>query len=243
MIGLEVGAALQGRFDEELQKGQDRVERAVQAAIKDYAADVQSRWRQDIAGSGLKNAGALAKTIRLKAYRNTGMDPAVTVNSNFPVIQHAFEQDTVVRSRNGFFIPIPNPDVWPTGRVPRPRRGGGRDNTIAIAEARFGPLRFVYRPRGASLLVAQVRQSGASAGAFRRASASALRRASEGKASGLTTIIVFFLVKEARLPRMLRGRVIRDRARRDATSEVGKRFVRFFEQDNGPRMLTDGGET
>ncbi|MBX9707048.1 MAG: hypothetical protein K2X61_03845 [Caulobacteraceae bacterium] len=233
-IGLQVRAALVGDFDKELSDALKRVERSVQAALFDFAAEeVQSKWRQDIAQSGLRNAGALTKTIRLKRYRNQGLNPAVVVYSNFPIIQRAFEAQTIVRSRSGFYLPIPNPDVWPTGRVPRPRRNGGqRDNTIAIAEQRFGPLRFVYRPGKASLLVAEVRESNARPGSFRRASETARRTG-----RGLVTIVVFFLVREARLPRLLRGNVIRDRARRNADAGIDRRFVRYFEQGDAPLQL------
>lgn len=231
---LQLRAALMGDFEKEEKAALSRVERAVQAALFDVSADLQSKWRQDVASSGLRNAQRLTKTIRIRNYKNAGLNPASQVYSTFPIIQRAFEQATVVRSPNGFFLPIPNPDVWPSGRVVRPGgRGGRRQNTIALAEQRFGPLRFIYRPGKASLLVAEVRGSNTRPGAFRRASATALRTG-----NGLTTIVVFYLVKEARLPRMLRGSVIRDRARRNAARDVDRLFVRYFEQDVGPRMLT-----
>lgn len=233
-LALQIGAALQGNFEKEEKAALNRIERAVQAALFDVSADLQSKWRQDVASSGLRNAQRLTKTIRVRHYKNNGLNPASQVYSTFPIIQRAFEQATVVRSSKGFYLPIPNPDVWPGGRVVRPGgRGGQRNNTIALAEQRFGPLRFIYRPGKASLLVAEVRGSASRPGSFRRASATSLRTG-----NGLTTIVVFYLVKEARLPRMLRGSVIRDRARRNAGRDVDRLFVRYFEQDAGPRMLT-----
>ena len=197
---------------------------------------MQTKWRQDIAQSGLRHAERLTKTIRLRKYKNRGLNPAAQVYSNFPIIQRAFEQATVVRSTQGFFLPIPNPDVWPGGRVVRPSRNGAqRSNTIALAEQRFGPLRFVYRPGKASLLVAEVRGSATRPGSFRKASATALRTG-----NGLVTIVVFFLVKEARLPRMLRGSVIRDRAARNADAAVDRLFVRYFEQPSATLQITGG---
>lgn len=233
-FGVQLGAALQGNFEKEERAALSRIERAVQAALFEYTSEVQSMWRQDVAQSGLKNAQRLTKTIRVRRYKNGGLDPAAQVYSTFPIIQRAFEQATVVRSKSGAYLPIPNPDVWPSGRVSRPSRNGAqRTNTIALAEQRFGPLRFVYRPGKASLLVAEVRGSNSRPGSFRRASATAMRTG-----NGLTTIIVFFLVREAKLPRMLRGSVIRDRARRNASGAVDRLFVRYFEQDTGPRLLT-----
>ena len=232
--GLQLRAALAGDFDKEERAALQRVERSVQAALFDFAAeDVQAKWRQDIAQSGLRNAGALTKTIRLRKYKNQGLNPAVLVYSNFPIIQRAFEASTLVRSRSGFYLPIPNPDVWPGGRVARPKRNGGqRSNTIALAEQKFGKLRFVYRPGKASLLVAEVRESSARPGTFRRASATTQRTG-----RGLVTIVVFFLVKEVRLPRLLRGNVIRERARRNADHGVDQRFIRYFEQGHAPLQL------
>lgn len=237
-VALQLRAALVGDFDKEERQALIRVERSVQAALWDFAAEeVQTKWRQDIAQSGLRNAGALTKTIRLRKYPNQGLNPAVLVYSNFPIIQRAFEAGTVVRSRDGLYLPIPNPAVWPGGRVARPKRNGGqRSNTIALAEQRFGKLRFVYRPGKASLLVAEVRESAAKPGTFRRASATAMRTG-----RGLVTIVVFFLVREARLPRLLRGNVIRERARRNADHGVDQRFVRYFERGDAPLAL--GGPT
>lgn len=232
--GVQLQAALLGNFDKEEREALQRVERSVQAALFDYAKDTQGKWRVDVGSSGLKNAQKLTKTIRLRQYKNRGLDPAAVVYSTFPIIQRAFEQSTVVRSKEGLYLPIPNPEVWPGGRVVRPSRNGAqRTNTIALAEQRFGPLRFIYRPGKASLLVAEVRASNTRAGSFRMASETAKRTG-----RGLTTIIVFYLVREARLPRLLRGSVIRDRARRNAAAEVDRLFVRYFESSDTPLQLT-----
>lgn len=233
-VAAQLRAALSGNFEKELSDGLARVQRAVQAALFEYAQETQTKWRQDVAQSGLKNAQRLTKTIRLRKYKNQGLNPASQVFSTFPILQRAFEQATVVRSKQGFFLPIPNPDVWPSGRVSRPSRNGGqRTNTIAIAEQRFGPLQFIYRPGKASLLVAQVRGSASRPGTFRKASATAMRTG-----NGLQTIVVFFLVKEAKLPRMLRGSVIRDRASRGAASAVDRLFIRHFESAGTTQLLT-----
>ena len=230
---MQLHAALRGDFDKATNNALVRVQMAMQAALFDYASETQTKWRQDVEQSGLRNSGRLTKTIRLRKYKNRGLNPAAQVYSNFPIIQRAFEQATTVRSPNGHFLLIPNPDVWPTGRVPRPGgRGGQRTNTLALAEQRFGPLRLIYRPGKASLLVAEARSSASRPGAFRKASATALRTG-----RGLTTIVVFYLVKEAKLPRMLRGNVIRDRAARNADAAVDRLFVRYFEQQGATPLL------
>lgn len=231
--GIQLRAALLGNFEKEQSEALKRVEAAVQAAIFEYAEDLKNKWRQDVASSGLRNAQKLIKTIRLRNYKNRGLDPAAQVFSTFPIIQHAFEAETIVKSRDGGWILIPNPEVWPTGRVPVPSRNGGRrTNTVALAEQRFGPLRFIYNPKGASMLVTDARRSKTRAGVFRYASATAHKR------GNVTEIVVFFLVKQARLPRMLRGSVLRERARKNAAREIDRLFVRYFDQDAGPRLLT-----
>lgn len=230
---LQLRAALTGSFDKEVAQGRKDVETALQAAIFDYAATLQGKWRQDVAQSGLRNAQRLTRTIRLSKYKNDGLNPASLVFSNFPLLQRAFEQSTTVRSKEGHWLVIPNPDVWPNGRVARQGGRGVRkkESTVGIAERRFGPLRFVYRPNGVSLLVTDARKSRTKVGTYRYASATATKR------GNVETIVVFFVVKEARLPRMLRGNVIRNRAERDAPTEIDRLFVRYFEQ-GGQRFLT-----
>ena len=231
---VQLRAALQGTFDAEMKAGLSQVQSALQKAIFEYAQETQTKWRQDILASGLSNAQKLAKTVRVKRYPNEGMNPAAQVYSTFPLIQRAFEQGEIIRSRDGNWLTIPNPDVWPGGRV---RRQGGRgvrerESSVGIAERRFGPLRFIYNPHGASMLVTDARRSKTKAGTFRYASATATRR------GNVETIVVFFLVKQARLPRMLRGKVIRDRAARNADASIERLFARHFEQAAaGPALL------
>lgn len=231
---LQLRAALVGDMDKEMSAALDLVERSLAAAVFEYAAEGQTKWRADIQGSGLANAAGLARTIRLNKYRNKGLDPAALIYSKFPVIQHAFEAETVVRARKSRYLAIPNPQVWPGGRARRPRRTSGQDfDIIATAEKRFGPLQFVHRPGKAALLVAQVRQSAARPGTFRRASDTARRTG-----RGLVSVVVFFLVREGRLPRMLRGSVIRERIGRNAPASIDRLYVRNFERAAaGPALL------
>jgi len=233
-LDLQLHAALKGDFEKEERDALRRIERALGAAMKDWGQEVQSRWRSDILQSGLRNAGRMSKTIRTRTYANGGLDPAVVVRSSYPLLQKAFEDAPVVQSSHGLWLTIPNPEVWPDGRVRRSGgRGQARQTSVAIAERRFGPLRFIYNPKGASMLVTDARRSRKRDGTFRFASPTAKRR------GNVEQIVVFFLVKSARLPRMLRGRVIRDRAKRDSAREIDKRFIRYFEQDDAPRLLTD----
>ena len=233
---IQLRAALVGDFDAEVSAGRNRVGKALQLSVFTAGGEFQSKLRLDVAGSRLARAAQLQKTWRLREYANSGLNPAVLIYSSFPLVQLAFEAGALIRSSHGFFLPIPNPDVWPTGRVPRPRRRGpGRSTTIAIAEQRFGPLRFIYRPGKASLLVAEVRESASRPGSFRKASDTARRTG-----RGLATIIVFFLVKQAKLPKLLHGAEIRRRAERDFPARVGQLFPRYFEAADGAPLQLAG---
>lgn len=88
----QLKAALVGDFDKEMDAGLKRVEGAIQSALFDYAGDTQTKWRQDVAQSGLRNAGRMTKTIRVRKYKNRGLNPAAQVYSTFPILQRAFEQ-------------------------------------------------------------------------------------------------------------------------------------------------------
>jgi Family of unknown function (DUF6441) len=102
----------------------------------------------------------------------------------------------VIRSRRGRFLAIP------TENAPRKGTDGKRISPRTFPEHRFGPLRFVPRPSGPSLLVADglrasfSRQSEKLRG-FRRATDRARR-----SGQGLTTV-VFLLVPQVKLAKRL----------------------------------------
>lgn len=241
--GLQLGAALMGRFEDEVAEGRANVVAALGLAIADVAAELVSKLRQDVAASGLANAAALQKVWSVRYY-GTGrsLSPAAWVYSRFPIIQRAFEDAPTIAARNGKFLLMPNPDVWPAGRVrrPRARSGGAMSSSLEAARRRFGPLQFIPLKSGNAVLVAQVRESAARPGTFRKASASALTRMAAGKASGLSTVVVFFLVKAARLPRLLRGEIIRRRTDASFGGDMERAFARRFTSytADGPRQLT-----
>jgi Family of unknown function (DUF6441) len=103
----------------------------------------------------------------------------------------------VIRSRRGRFLAIP------TENAPRKGTDGKRISPRNFPEHRFGPLRFVPRQSGPSLLVVDglrasfSRQSGALRG-FRRATGRARERG-----EGLTTVLMFLLVPQVKLGKRL----------------------------------------
>jgi hypothetical protein len=96
----------------------------------------------------------------------------------------------VIRSRRGRFLAIP------TENAPRKGTDGRRISPRTFPEHRFGPLRFVPRQTGPSLVVVDglraslSRKSGELRG-FRRASDRARVRG-----DGLTTVVMFLLVPQ-----------------------------------------------
>lgn len=210
-LGLQLGLALEGKLDDELDQERNRLERAVRRGAELAGRELLEEVREDVRSSGLKNAGRLANTWRLTVYPRPGvptLEPTVTINSRASLLVRAFEDGEVIRSKDGFFLAIPTDaapkrDVLEAGATGGRGAKRGRRNLIRAAERRFGPLRFVYRRGRPSLLVATVRASTAKPGTFRRASATALRTG-----TGLVDLVLFVLVPQVRLPRLLRGQAI-----------------------------------
>ncbi|MCC5993810.1 MAG: hypothetical protein JJT99_14955 [Rhodobacteraceae bacterium] len=161
-------------------------ERAVTTATREAGNSVKSAWRAQITGAGLGQR--LANTIRSEQFPNgrPSLSAAAVVWSKAPMIIGAHDTGPLIRSRNGFWLAIPTPAAGKSAR-------GGRI-TPGEWERRSGlRLRFVYRRTGPSLLVAEGRLN-----ARGRAVAS---RSKTGR--GLTTVPIFLLVPQVRLPKRL----------------------------------------
>ncbi len=240
--GLQLKAALVGRFETEVENAQGNIQRALGQAMEDVASALVSKLRQDIASSQITNGARLQSIWSVRYYAlGKSMSPAAWVYSRFPLIQAAFEDAPTIRAKSGRFLLMPNPDVWPGGRLKKRRgqRGSNAPAAIAEAERRFGPLQFVRLRNGNGILVAQARESRTRPGIYRKASATAVAKLQAGKASGLASIVVFFLVRQARLPRLLRGAVIRRRAETSLPGDLALAFERRFTgyDPAGPRQL------
>ena len=161
-------------------------ERAVSSAMRVAGEGLKASWRGQITGAGLGQR--LANTIRAAHYPKgqPSLNAAALVWSKAPVIVGAHDTGPLIRSRNGFWLAIPLPAAGKSTR-------GGRI-TPSEWERRTGMrLRFVYRRTGPSLLVAEGRISSRG-----RAVAS---RSKTGR--GLTSVPVFLLVRQVKLPKRL----------------------------------------
>ena len=123
-------------------------EKAVSAAMREAGTSLKSAWRGQITGAGLGTR--LGNSIRLASFPKSGdsLNAAALVWSNAPVIIGAHDTGPLIRSRDGFWLAIPTPAAGKSTK-------GGRI-TPGEWERRTGlRLRFVYRRRGPSMLVAE----------------------------------------------------------------------------------------
>ncbi|MBK8909223.1 MAG: hypothetical protein IPM60_15485 [Rhodospirillales bacterium] len=194
---MKIAATVFGSLKSELDQEMRQIEGAVAAGVKDAGAGLKGTLRRQVITAGL--GPRLAKTWRDRTYPNRGHDAAALVWSKAPQIIRAFDEGAVIRSRNGFWLTIP------TGAAPKHVRG--RRVTPDLVERMYGRrLRFVYRRRGPSLLVMDgMVASGGQRGGYRMATVrkATKRRGHYVSASGLATVVMFFLVPQVKMPKRL----------------------------------------
>ncbi|MBI4968177.1 MAG: hypothetical protein HZC25_08685 [Rhodospirillales bacterium] len=190
---MRLSAAIEGdltRFlTDELKAGED----AVTAGIREATDGLKLDLRQQIVGAGLGQR--LANTWRSEIYPKgqSSIRAAGLVFSKAPDIVRAYADGAVIRSRHGFFLAIPTPAVGKCG-------DGKQKMNPGLWERMHGArLKFVYRRRGPSLLVAEsLRARTGKRGGFAKASASALRTG-----RGLATVPMFILVPQVTIKKRL----------------------------------------
>ena len=161
-------------------------EKAVSTATRAAGTSLKDVWRAQITGAGLGQR--LSRTIRSAQYPKgqPSLNAAALVWSNAPDIVIAHDTGPLIRSKTGFWLTIPLPAAG------RGRRGGRI--TPGEWERRTGlRLRFVYRPRGPSLLVAE--------GRLNKTGRAVASRSKTGR--GVTTVPIFLLVPQVKLPKRL----------------------------------------
>lgn len=173
-------------------------EKAVSAAMREAGTDLKSAWRGQITHAGLGRR--LANSIRSQTYPKSGesLKAAALVWSKAPVVVGAHDTGPLIRSKDGFWLAIPTEVA---GRGLR----GGRITPGEWERRRGLRLRFVYRRLGSSLLVADGRLNSRGLGVA--------SRSKTGR--GRTTVPIFLLVPQVRLPKRLN--LDRDAERAQAT--------------------------
>jgi Family of unknown function (DUF6441) len=183
--------SLQADMEAELRE----LERAVASGTREAGRGLKAELRRQVTSAGLGQR--LGNSWRDQHYPNQKLDAASLVYTKAPQIIRAFDEGAVIRSRRGRFLAIP------TENAPRKGTDGRRISPSTFPEHRFGPLRFVPRPSGPSLLVVDglrasfSRKSGELRG-FRRAPDHA-----RGSGQGLTTVVMFLLVSQVKLRKRL----------------------------------------
>ena len=182
-INVSISPDLVALMAAEVKAGQ----KAVSTTMAEAGASLKSAWRTQITGAGL--GARLSKTIRSQTYpkgRNS-LDAAALVWSNAPVIIGAHDTGPLIRSGNGFWLAIPLPAAG--------RAMGGKRVTPGMWEQKTGlKLRFVYRRRGPSLLVADAVR-------LNTRGQAAVSKSKTGR--GQVTAPIFILVRQVKLPKRL----------------------------------------
>ena len=181
-LGLDITSDLVAVMASEIKAG----EKAVSAAMREAGSGLKNAWRGQIvqAGLGLR----LANSIRSQTYPKSGqsLKAAALVWSKAPVIVGAHDTGPLIRSKDGFWLAIP------TAAAGKGLKGGRI--TPGEWERRRGlRLRFVYRRRGPSLLVADGRLNSRGLGVASRS------KTGRGKA----TVPIFLLVPQVKLRKRL----------------------------------------
>lgn len=181
-LGIDISPDLVAVMAAEIKAG----EKAVSAAMREAGSGLKNAWRGQIvqAGLGLR----LANSIRSQTYPKSGqsLKAAALVWSKAPVIVGAHDTGPLIRSKDGFWLAIP------TAAAGKGLKGGRI--TPGEWERRRGlRLRFVYRRRGPSLLVADGRLNSRGLGVASRS------KTGRGKA----TVPIFLLVPQVKLAKRL----------------------------------------
>jgi len=160
--------------------------KVVSAAMREAGTSLKYAWRGQITGAGLGTR--LGNSIRLASFPKSGdsLNAAALVWSKAPVITGAYDTGPLIRSKDGFWLAIP---TLAAGKSTRRGR-----ITPGEWERRAGlRLRFVFRRRGPSLLVAEGRLNTKG-----RAVAS---KSKTGR--GVSTVPIFLLVPQVKLHKRL----------------------------------------
>jgi hypothetical protein len=181
-LRLEISGSIAADMRAELLAG----EQAVSDAVRGAALSLKTDWRGQITGAGLGTR--LARTIRSEDYPKgrPSLNAAAIIWSNAPVIIGAHDTGPLIRSKSGLWLAIPTAAAGKSTR-------GGRITPAEWERRRGVPLRFIYRARGPSLLVAEGRLNSRGLGVA--------SRAKSGR--GLASVPIFLLVRQVKLTKRL----------------------------------------
>lgn len=186
-------AALQGNLKEALQRETRNAEKAVTLAIRQATEGLKLGMRQQVIASGLGQR--MANTWRGEIYPKgqNSIRAAGLVFTKASKVMAGFEDASVIRSKDGWWLAIPAPSA------PKRGVGGQRISPSNFPVHRYGPLRFVYRSHGPSLLVVENMRASSNGNGFRKASERDLKTG-----QGLASVVMFWLVPKVQMPKLIR---------------------------------------
>jgi hypothetical protein len=190
-LAASIARSLQADMQAELRD----IELAVTSGTRGAGRGLKTELRGQVTSAGLGQR--LANSWGDKHYPNRKLDAASLVYTKAPQIIRAFDEGAVIRSRHGRFLAIP------TENAPKKGTDGKRISPSAFPEHRFGALRFVPRQSGPSLLVVDgLRASFSRKTGELRGFRWAIERGRQS-GRGLTTVVMFMLVPQVKLPKRL----------------------------------------
>ncbi|MDR2902494.1 MAG: DUF6441 family protein [Lactobacillales bacterium] len=166
---MQLKCAIQGNLSEFMEKEYSDAANAVTNGIAEATNGLKATMRGQVKSAGMSSR--LANTWRGDVYPKgkKSIFAAGVVRNSASKIMAGFEYQTVICGKDGFWLAIPSGAI--------PKRGLGKKMTPAIYEKmKRVKLRFVYRARGASLLVHEQKKK---------------------------TVIAFFLVPQVKMPKLI----------------------------------------
>ena len=193
---MKLAATMAGSVLADMESEVRSISKAVTAGVKDAGRGLKGDLRKQVVAAGL--GPRLARTWRETTYPRgkSSMRAATLVWSKAPLIVRTFDEGAVIRSKSGLWLAIPTP------AAPKRGVGGKRINPSNFPEHRFGPLRFVYRRNGPSLLVVDSVRINKSGRVGRRAKGGAYTKTGRMK-QGIATVVMFIMVPQVRLKKRL----------------------------------------
>lgn len=202
---MRLTAALVGNLEQVMADERDEAARAITSGVRETTDDLKQWLRnQIVAAFGSQRLANTWRSATFPKAPQTSMGAAGTVWSNAPHIVEAFSASTVIRSKAGFFLAIPSPDAPKEYQYKRASPSNWN-------EARYGKLRFVYRPGRTSLLVVDgVKRL--KSGRVSPQLANQGQKANGSYRAGASTVVMFFLVPYVRIKKLLDPEGAYDRA-------------------------------
>ena len=222
-MAFGVAVKLTGNIAKDLLKEKKRLRRVLPKAMGLAAKKVAGRSSAHVAAAGLPRSIARFAT---PTYGGRDSDnPAALVASKAPRILKAQDRGDTIRVRRARFLVLPTSQAIKLGLAATLRPKGrsqvaGRKSKYSNVEAairRFGKLRFVKRPGGGGLLVADNLTAGGRRSKVRTSKKTGLQSSAIG--GRRISIPLFILVKQVRLRKKTR---LRENWTRWADIELGR---------------------